>query len=407
MHKSIGAPAHTLNFPFNSIRNITSPEDAAGGRRVYSGTAPAQSIIALPNDENVRDYIVEATGKKRRTLTSVHRAMFDTLSDDPSSFSIKNGGVVIVARDIEIDESKKTAKLLKPSLINGAQTQGVLKDFIEDTQGKDSYFEVNPKFEIVITSDEELIAEISIARNSQNNVDPLSIAGKRGILDDLSKSMLAVNPAWDIRVSETDGGPSMIDTPKLLQVITALIPPEIWPVKKDSDNPNKVFCYSMRAKCLKDFQRYFFEAHDQRAPNHTDSKAVYDFMVEIAPRAWGHYQQWKTHAGFHGIHLKQGVTRDEKGKITEVADGIVFPILSALSVFVTKTAKGWAIVPPPLWEDKEIIDALKLALKSPSINGNPWNLGKSRDAYTQIFNVTNGAKRMAEKYSKHFGAKEA
>ena len=39
-----------------------------------------------------------------------------------------NGGIVIVARDYEVDEKTKTLSLTRPSIINGAQTQGVLRD---------------------------------------------------------------------------------------------------------------------------------------------------------------------------------------------------------------------------------------------------------------------------------------
>ncbi len=217
-----------LEFNFHNIRNITSPEDVAAGRKVYAGTAPAGSVLDLPNDENVRDYIPEAPGRKRKTLTAVHRAMFDTLRSDASTFAVKNGGVVVVAREVEIDESKKRAKLLAPSLINGAQTQGVIKDFYAEMLEKNEPAPpVSIKFEIIVSDDDDLIGEVSIARNSQNNVDPLSIAGKKGVLDDLAASMKRVNPSWEIRLNETDGGEGVIDTPKLLQVTMALIPPRI------------------------------------------------------------------------------------------------------------------------------------------------------------------------------------
>lgn len=389
-----------LDFHFHNIRNITSPEDAAAGRKVYAGTAAAKSVLHVPNDENVRDYIPEAAGRKRKTLTSVHRAMFDTLQKDPSSFAVKNGGVVLVARDVEIDEAKKNAKLTLPSLINGAQTQGVLSDFYEELEEqKLPVPHISVKFEIIVTNDEELIGEVSIARNSQNNVDPLSIAGKKGVLQDLEESMKLVNPAWQIRMNETQGGEGFIDTPKLLQVTMALIPPELWPVEKDRENPNKVFTYSMRAKCLKDFQHYFESAHNPQAKDHVTAKRVYDFIVAMAPRAWELYQGWKKHQGFIGHYFVQGVTRDAKNKVVDVADGLIFPILAALANFVEKTSAGWAVVAPPLWEEKDgIFLPLREVLKSDSVKGNPWNLGKSRDSWSMLYLQTRNHKKMADKF---------
>jgi hypothetical protein len=390
-----------LDFPYHNIRNITSPEDAAAGRKVYAGTAPAESVLGVPNDENVRDYIPGAGGRQRHVLTAVHRAMFETLESDASTFAVKNGGVVMVAQDVEIDEHKRTAKLLGASLINGAQTQGVLEAFYEkplsDGEGRPS---VSVKFEIVVADDDELIGEISIARNSQNNVDPLSIAGKKGVLDDLAASMERANPQWKIRIRETDGGDGVIDTPKLLQVTMALIPPEMWMVERDRENPNKVFTYSMRAKCLKDFLKLFNDAHDATSKHHAVAKQVYDFIVEMAPRAWLIYRKWKVHQGFIGTHIQQGVTR-ENGKVVDVADGFIFPILAALSVFVEKTKSGWALIAPPLWEEKDgIFLPLKDVLKSPSVKGNPWNLGKHRDSWALLFNQTRNHKMMAEKFAK-------
>src|SRR5262249_40821978 len=119
-----------LAIPFNSVRNITSPEDTQNGRIVYAGQLPIKSILDLPTHENVRGYQVEAEGKQRRVKTQVHRAIEETLKERPDSFSVLNGGVVIVARDSEIDEKQKLLKLNNPSIINGSQTQGVVRDFL-------------------------------------------------------------------------------------------------------------------------------------------------------------------------------------------------------------------------------------------------------------------------------------
>ena len=113
---------------FHSIRNISSPEDLENNRKIYSGQTTVNSILNIPTDENVRSYLVEAEGRQRKTPTSVHRAIQDTVINSPSNFSVLNGGITIVSRDIEIDEKEKILKLNKPSIINGAQTQGVLND---------------------------------------------------------------------------------------------------------------------------------------------------------------------------------------------------------------------------------------------------------------------------------------
>src|SRR5690606_9129399 len=112
-----------VELQFDSFRNITSPQDKVHNRKLFCGQLPSEQILNLPTDENVRGYLVTAEGKQRRRQTSVHRAIRDTLDNNPHDFAVLNGGLVLVARDYEVDEAKKVMRLLNPSIINGAQTQ--------------------------------------------------------------------------------------------------------------------------------------------------------------------------------------------------------------------------------------------------------------------------------------------
>ena len=221
-------PHKSHNLPFYSVRNITCPEDAANDRKTYMGYAPVRAIQDLPTDKDVRDYLLELEGRDRRTPTQVHKAILDTLKNTPDNFSVLNSGVVVVAHECTVDEKKKMLVLTNPSIINGAQTQGVIKDFFADVEG----YEADPhvKFEVIVTKDDNLIAEISIARNFQNDVMSLSIAGRRGQLDELEKAVQTVNPESRLQKSESQKFlDDYVKTERLLQVITALIPEELWP----------------------------------------------------------------------------------------------------------------------------------------------------------------------------------
>jgi hypothetical protein len=109
----------------------------------------------------------------------------------PDQFSILNGGMTIVAQTAIVDDKEKVIRLTCPSIINGSQTQGELKRYFERFSGQP---ETVPsiKFEIIVTGDTDLIAEISIARNFQIDVRAISIAGRRGQLDDLEESIQKV-----------------------------------------------------------------------------------------------------------------------------------------------------------------------------------------------------------------------
>ncbi len=128
-------------------------------------------MLQLQTDANVRDYLLEAEGKQRKRETQVNKEIRQTLESKPVVFSILNGGVVIVARKHEVDEQKKILRLTNPSIINGSQTQGVLRDFFEKLAAEDEEAPpIHIKYELIVTDDEDLIGEISIARNFQNDV---------------------------------------------------------------------------------------------------------------------------------------------------------------------------------------------------------------------------------------------
>lgn len=382
-----------MPFTFHSLRNISSPEDLLNNRKVYVGHAPVTSILDLPTNANVRNYLVEAEGKSRRSYTSVHKAIRETLIENPENFSILNSGIVIVARDIEVNEKEKMVQLLRPSIINGSQTQGVLKDLQEDGRLPDP--EVHVKFEIIITSDEDLIAETSIARNYQNDVMSISIAGRRKQFDELEASFTDVIPDVKLRKSESEiPGDGTIDTEKLLQVITALIPLELWPREGEGNNPNKVYTYSMKARCLKEFQDVYKKAHDVTDEDHAKYKELYKFYLDIAPEGWTLYKKWKSHQGFNGTNLRNGFLRDGN-RIVEIADGIIFPIISSFSAFVRKTRRGWKISPPDLFDETELIQTAKSVMLEIAEH-NPQTMGKSKACYSALLQITTIYKKFGD-----------
>lgn len=379
-------------FHYNSLRNITAPEDTTSDRRVYSGNAPASSYLELPEDENVRTYIVTAEGKKRQRLTDVHRRIRDTLENKPSDFVILNSGIVIVARDIEIDEKGKTATLIDPSIINGSQTRGELSHYLSD-QLERPKFPVSCKFELVVTNDDDLIAEVSIARNFQNDVATLSIVGRKGILDELEERLQEKFPTLKLRKSETDRSDDYYDTEKLLQVIIALIPAELWSKVKEKDDPKKVFAYSMKAKCLKEFQSVYERAKDTRAEDHLQAIALYQFFLDIAPSAHELYEKWKRHPGFAGTGLR-AIEREGR-QVVDVPDGIIFPILASLSAFARRVRGRWQIAPPEVFNDIEIIHAAKAQYMNVA-HSNPWNMGKNQAIYSSLFQITNIYRKLSK-----------
>lgn len=387
--EAVVRPLNVVSLPFYNIRNISCPDDTENNRKVYVGFSPISSITELPTNENVRDYLLEAEGRVRRRPTQVHKAIEDTLTNTSENFSALNSGVVIVARDCEIDEKTKEAKLTKPSIINGAQTQGVIQDFYKKNDNADK---ARPfiKFELIVTDDDDLIAEISIARNFQNDVMTLSIAGRRGQLDELDASLQSQRPELKLKKSETKLSDDYVKTERLLQVITALIPEALWSKDKEF---NKVYAYSMKAKCLKDFQALYEQAKNDSHPNYAQALALYQFYLDIASEAYELHERWKSHSGFKGTGLRS-ITR-AGSDIVEVPDGIVFPILASLSAFATKKKNKWTVDPPDRFSDDELIKAAK-SVYMDIAKSNPNVMGKSKACYAALYQITSIYKKLSK-----------
>jgi AIPR protein len=379
-------------IPFHSIRNITSPEDNQNGRSVYAGQLPIKSILDLPTHENVRGYLVEAEGKQRRVKTQVHRAIEETLKERPDNFSVLNGGIVVVARDSEIDEKQKLLKLNDPSIINGSQTQGVIKDFLAHASDL-TIADIHIKFELIVTADNDLVADISISRNFQNDVRNLSIAGRKGQLDELEESLRKQLPGFRLQKSETQlpaDDNDYLETEKLLQVIAALLPKELWWKQAEY---NKTYTYHAKAVCLKDFQEIYKRAKDPNDPDHRKFQDVYNFYLDVSAQAWHVYDRWKRHQGFTGTGLRS-IEREGR-EVVDVPDGIIFPIIASLAEFAVKTKSGWEISAPALLDDSELIRSAKSAYMEIA-KSKPEIMGKTKACYSALQQITSIYKKLLQ-----------
>jgi hypothetical protein len=370
---------------YENCRNITSRHDTEAGRRILVGQAPASAVLGLEDNENVREYLVDAQGKQKRSPTLVHQAIRKTLENDAEQFNVLNGGMVIVAAAADVDEKEKVIALRNASIINGSQTQGELKRFFT-RYGNAPDIEPTIKFEIIVTDDKDLVAEVSIARNFQNDVKPISIAGRLGQLDRLEGALQAHDPGIRLRKAESDltSDGQFLDTEKVIQVTFALLPEEVLVEAANKVDPgNKVFSYSQKTRCLRLFQGLV-----EDGPSH----AYADFLG-IAPIAWQLYSRWKAHQGFKGTRIRSIERAD--GNIVEVPDGVIFPIVAAHSPFLRRTSTGWVLAPPNQFSDSDMIEAAKQAYFDIA-NHNPQTMGKSKACYTTLTRMTSIYAKLAD-----------
>lgn len=368
---------------YHTLRSVNSPEDTEAGRRRYCGVAPADSFFQIDTDENVRAYLGRDEGGARRKSTKVNSAIRETLDEHREDFPLLNSGIVIVAREARVDDSAKPPKvtLVSPSIINGAQTQGVLIDYFDEHRTDTKYPSVN--FELIVTDDEELIGDISIARNFQNEVTSLSIYGRQGRFDELETAMRKHDPEIVLKKSETHFGDQYLDTEKLIQVLTAMAPegvPLPSAEKRKTKAPEtiyRVYAYRHRSRCLADFATVMDEP--EKWP------VAYRFFLDIAVDAWRLYRRLKGEQAFSRLHSVKGQQTNGRKQVDAdgVPDGIVFPMLSALSRFMREHKGGWRLTIPPRFPWQTFFQQA-VTQETTTAQNNPQTMGKKADCYIAL-----------------------
>ena len=374
----VSSSAYDLQYV--TLRNVTSPEDQDANRKRYCGIAKADKLLGLNWDENVRGYLGIGEDGKKRKSTLVNSAIRETLHENRDLFPLLNSGFVLVSSSAQIDDNIKNAKLHDASIINGAQTRGVLESYFAENADDKDFPSVN--FELIVTNDKELIGDISIARNFQNRVADLSIYGRQHIFKALEEKLQKNDPQLKLRKSETDWGDNFVDTEKLIQALTALIPkdvavPSAERNKKTAETIYRVYAYRHRSRCLKDF------ADVMEDPKKWSEAR--EILLEIAWEGWALYQRLKSEQFFSSLHCVKGIKHNGTKTVAldGVPDGIVFPMLSALSRFVKRTRTGWRIDIPKTFPWKTLFAQAYLH-ETTTASNNPQTMGKSAACYVAL-----------------------
>jgi AIPR protein len=384
---------------FASLADITTEQDTLSGIEHFVGQAPIKEVLHLPTDGNVRGYLAESNPKR---MTHVHREIYRTLETQSEVFAVLNGGLTITAEQAAVDTEEGIAVLKNPSVINGAQTLGVLQKYLKDCEEQD----IRPndtciKFEVIVTDDADLAALTAIARNTQNAVKRLSTVGRMGRFDEIDTQIKINVEGKRLQLNESDTGTDTISTEKLLQILTCLIPSDLWVY---SNNPqDRSRAYTKKSTCLEDFNTLYKIKYEDMAPSKPDKLQtyidLYDFMVGFASQAWEIYQKWNTHEGWSKLGLRNGVTV-ANGQVTSVNDGILFPIISALSNFIKKTPQGWSMQYPEAFDEQDLINSVRYLFVTASAS-NPSTMGKTKSNYVTLSNTTavyvKAAKRTRER----------
>ena len=372
----------SVKLSYQLIRNTTSPDEKSCGVQSFVANIPAFEVLKLNTKDNLRSYLAEYNPRKRNR---VHDAIQNTINTEPQRFITRNGGLVITVSDIQVDDGKRTVTLHDASIINGSQTQGEIRRYLQELDGFD---DPNPsespflvRAEIIVDDDVSQVVETAIARNTATPVKSISQAGARGHLDELEKSIQQYRPDAKIRKSETDE--DVLDTRKILQWCRLLMPVAI---SKNSAPAERLRPYKNPEQCLTDFSDWY-----ENRTKDPDKAAKYDFTVQIAPHALEEYQNWEAHKAWNGHQIweqtKKGRAcrrqkRNGKLIVTWISPGIIYPIMGAMSEFVREENGQWEICKPSRFRPDEMV--ARAVAQFRAHNSDPMAMGRSEGAYDAL-----------------------
>ena len=194
-----------------TIRNITTPEEAANEAATYSVVLDAREILKIGTENNLRSYIPAHNLNKR---SMVHRAIADTIRNKPDRFSQYNSGFLIGASRSKIDDNGKIIELFDASVNNGAQSQGEINFYYDECERSgEEPNQFTIRAEISVEPDSGTRTEIAIARNTATKIQDISSAGAQGYFDELARAFTVVYPKLRLAKSETDVGDDFVDNP--------------------------------------------------------------------------------------------------------------------------------------------------------------------------------------------------
>jgi hypothetical protein len=363
---------NSVECKYDLLRNITSDTQKSQNVHVYVAVIGSDQLLDIPDEENVRQFIGDGDKLKGR----VHNDISNSLAVNPDTFSLLNGGITVICHSIRVDSDSNKIMLVQPSIINGSQTRGVMKIYHNNSDNKP----VPAKVEIIVTTDDDLIADISISRNVQNKVKDYSIAGRKGAFENINNAIKKANLDDKYLLAEKESDKLNIDPVFFLQIGFLLMPKELWSKYLPTEKYSKNQIYSSTAKWLRIYVNEIFEKFQKG-----DEAAIelMKYFEDISVLALDLYYKWQKSQEFKGSKIKLGITRNVKGEIIKVSNAFVFPILAAHSVWISKNELGkYSLKLPRSFDPKKLVEII-LGFWEGDVN----KLGKNGIVYTQAENI--------------------
>ena len=173
----------TVETEFNFSKRVSLPV-IDGVEQAYVGVVSAPEYLRLITDQSggIRKSLFYENVRDFQDYNPVNREIRSTLQDIDKRprFVVMNNGVTIVAREIIVRGD--TLRLRDYQIVNGCQTSHVLFD-----QRSSLGSSVSVPIRVIVSQDEDVIASITAATNSQTSVSDEDLQAQAQVHKDLER----------------------------------------------------------------------------------------------------------------------------------------------------------------------------------------------------------------------------
>ena len=370
------------------VKNTTSPEEKKNGSMHYTIVCSLKEILNLNVFENLR--IAYTSEESIKRITPKHKEIYQSFEDAPDRFIQRHSGFTVICNDIKVSSPQEyginTVTLDNASLINGAQTQDLLKNLLEDYEGVEAYENVNIRVEVLVEKAQDERIEIAIARNTSTNVSNLSIMGKKRYFDPLEIGVTNIlGNDHRLQKSETDDG---IPTQTLLQTLRTMTPKEIRDEYKSlKDSPVK--SYSGKAMVLNEYKDMVDAETEGRVKNSRFESSVLNYYRSFAGYAWIEYGKWSSDKDWIPLWKKSDNYKkigkyNQKDDSFDLTWAILCPLLYGLQHFLYEEKSGsWKIKYSDSFDKKAYMNYVLDRFKDSGFE--PQTFAKDRAYYQDLY----------------------
>tara|TARA_B100000161_G_scaffold120484_1_gene85523 strand:- start:165 stop:1361 length:1197 start_codon:yes stop_codon:yes gene_type:complete len=370
------------------VKNTTSPEEKKNGSMHYTIVCALKEILNLNVFENLR--IAYTSDESIKRITPKHKEIYQSFEDAPDRFIQRHSGFTVICNEIKVSSPQEyginTVTLDNASLINGAQTQDLLKNLLEDYEGVEAYENVNIRVEVLVEKAQDERIEIAIARNTSTNVTNLSIMGKKRYFDPLEIGVTNIlGNDYKLQKSETDDG---IPTQTLLQTLRTMTPKEIRDEYKSlKDSPVK--SYSGKAMVLNEYKDMVDAEANGRVKNSRFESSVLNYYRSFAGYAWIEYGKWSSDKDWIPLWKKSDNYKkigkyNQKDDSFDLTWAILCPLLYGLQHFLYEEKSGsWKIKYSNSFDKKAYMNFVLDRFKDSGFE--PQTFAKDRAYYQDLY----------------------